>query len=49
MLLSLLSGGSITDMLISLIVTIPIVMLALSLHETAHGYIAWKCGACSWV
>ena len=44
MLLSLLSGGSITDMLISLIVTIPIVMLALSLHETAHGYIAWKCG-----
>ena len=44
MLLSLLSGGSISDILISLIVTIPIVMLALSLHETAHGYVAWKCG-----
>ena len=44
MLLSLLSGGSLVDILISLAVTIPIVMLALSLHETAHGYVAWKCG-----
>ena len=44
MLLSLLSGGSFSDILISLIITIPIVMLALSLHETAHGYVAWKCG-----
>lgn len=44
MLFSILSGGSIQDIIISLLLTIPVVMLALSVHETAHGYVAYKCG-----
>ena len=44
MLFSILSGGSLQDILISLLLTIPVVMLALSVHETAHGYAAFKCG-----
>ena len=44
MLASLLSGGSITEFIIGLILRLPIVMLALSLHETAHGYVALKLG-----
>lgn len=44
MLLDILAGGDIRDILISLLLSLPIIMLALSLHETAHGYVAWKCG-----
>ena len=44
MLASLLSGGNITEYIIRLILKLPIVMLALSLHETAHGYVALKLG-----
>ncbi len=45
MLISLLtSGRSILDILIVLLLTVPAMMLALSAHETAHGYVAWKCG-----
>ena len=44
MLASLLSGGSITEFIVGLILRLPIVMLALSLHETAHGYVALKLG-----
>lgn len=45
MLLSLFtSGASIQDVLISLLLSLPMVLLALSIHEAAHGYIAWKCG-----
>ncbi len=44
MLFSILSGNSIQSMLISLLLTIPVVAFALSVHETAHGYVAYKCG-----
>ena len=44
MLLSLLLGEDPLNFLISLILTFPIAMLALAFHETAHGYVAWKCG-----
>ncbi len=45
MLLDILfSGGDIQSTLISLLLTLPIMMLALSVHETAHGYVAYKCG-----
>ena len=45
MLLSLLlSGENIQSILISLLLSLPIMMLALAFHETAHGYVAWKCG-----
>ena len=44
MLLSMLTGGSIQDTIISLLLSLPLIILALSVHETAHGYAAWKCG-----
>lgn len=43
MLFSLLSG-SLEDVLFSLLLSLPVVLLALSVHESAHGYAAWKCG-----
>ena len=45
MILSLLSsGGNFLDILLTLLLMLPAMMLALSLHESAHGYVAWKCG-----
>ena len=45
MLLSLLlSGGDFLSILATLLLTLPIMMLALSFHETAHGFVAWRCG-----
>ena len=44
MLLDILSGGDIRNIIISLVFSMPIILLALSLHETAHGYVAYKCG-----
>lgn len=45
MFLSLLfSGNSPFEILLTLLLMLPPMMLALSLHETAHGYVAWKCG-----
>lgn len=44
MLLSILSGGNLVDILIELLLLLPVVMLALAFHETAHGYVAYKCG-----
>ena len=40
----LLGGGSLFDVLLTLLFMLPPMMLALSLHEAAHGYVAWKCG-----
>ena len=45
MIFSLLSSSrNPLDILIVLLLTLPAMMLALSLHETAHGYVAYKCG-----
>lgn len=44
MLFSILSGGDIRDIIISLLLTIPIILISLSVHEAAHGYIALKMG-----
>ncbi len=44
MLFTILQGGSLADILIELILILPVIMFALSLHETAHGYAAYKCG-----
>ncbi len=45
MLLSLLfSNESIEDIIIQLLLTLPVIILALVIHETAHGYVAYKCG-----
>ena len=44
MLDMLLNGGDWKSYLIGLLLALPIVLLSLSVHETAHGYIAYKLG-----
>ena len=44
MLFSILEGGSISDAIILLLLTLPMIALALSAHEAAHGWVAYKCG-----
>ena len=44
MLLNLLLGGEIADFLLSLLLSLPIVLFSLSLHEAAHGFAAYKLG-----
>ena len=44
MLSYLLGDGSIQSYIIQLLLTLPIILIALSLHETAHGYAAYKLG-----
>lgn len=44
MLFSLLSGGDVREIIIGLLLTIPVIIIALSVHESAHGYIAYKMG-----
>ena len=44
MLFSILQSGSLVDILVELILIMPVILFALSLHETAHGYAAYKCG-----
>jgi Zn-dependent protease len=44
MLFSLLGGGSLQDIIIRLLLSLPMIMLALSAHEAAHGWVAYKCG-----
>ena len=44
MLNYLIGGGNIQSYVIQLLLSLPVVMLALSFHETAHGYVAYKLG-----
>lgn len=45
MLLSLLSNGfDLTELLIRILVVIPTVLIALTFHEVAHGYMSYKLG-----
>ncbi|MBR2354092.1 MAG: site-2 protease family protein [Clostridia bacterium] len=44
MILNALFGGDFRTFFISLLLTLPIVFLSLSVHETAHGYVAYKLG-----
>ncbi len=44
MLFSILRGGDWQDILISLLLTLPVILMALSFHEAAHGFIAYKMG-----
>ena len=44
MLGSLLGGGDIRYTAISILLTIPTILIALSAHESAHGYVAYKLG-----
>ncbi len=40
----MLGGGDLTSFLISILLSLPVVLLSLSLHEAAHGYVALKLG-----
>lgn len=40
----ILGGGDIQSYLISILLSLPIILLSLSLHETAHGFAAWRLG-----
>ena len=44
MLFSILQGGDLKDAIIQLLLSLPIIILALTVHETAHGYAAYRCG-----
>lgn len=44
MLINLLRGGDPTTFIILFLLSLPIALLALSLHETAHGFAAWRLG-----
>ncbi len=44
MLFSILSTGDFQTALLVALLTIPTILISLSLHEAAHGFIAYKCG-----
>lgn len=44
MLFSILSGGDVREIILNLLLLIPVILLSLSVHEAAHGYIAYKMG-----
>jgi len=44
MLFSILSGGDWRDIVINLLLTLPVILLALSFHEAAHAFAAYKMG-----
>ena len=43
-MLNSLLNGDIQYFLVSLVLSLPIVLLSLSVHETAHGYVAYRLG-----
>ena len=44
MLFDILAGGNIRSILISLLLTLPVILIALSFHEAAHAFVAYKMG-----
>ena len=44
MLRNILGGGDPRETVIGLLLSLPIILLALSIHEAAHGYVAYKLG-----
>lgn len=44
MLRQLLNGGFSLELLLSILLSLPIVLFSLSCHEVAHGYVAYKMG-----
>ena len=44
MLFDILSGGDMRVALITLLLTVPTVLISLTFHEVAHGYAAYKLG-----
>ncbi len=44
MLLSLLTSSNPKDSIAILLLSLPVILIALVFHEVAHGFVAWKCG-----
>lgn len=44
MLINLLGSEDIKSAIISLLISVPVILLALTFHEYAHGYVAYRCG-----
>ena len=44
MLFSILSGGDWREIIINLLLSLPVILMALSFHEEAHAFIAYKLG-----
>ena len=44
MLFNLLRSGSWQEALVVFLMTVPSILIALTFHEVAHGYVAYKCG-----
>lgn len=44
MLFSLLTSGDLKQAIISLLLTLPVILIALSFHEASHAYVAYKMG-----
>ena len=44
MLRHLLGDGNVQSYIVQLLLSLPVCLLALSVHETAHGYVAYKLG-----
>lgn len=44
MILDMFRGGDPKAYIMSLLLSLPIILIALSLHETAHGYVAYRLG-----
>lgn len=44
MLLSLFRGEFTEDVLVIILLSLPVILISLTVHEVSHGYIAYKCG-----
>lgn len=44
MLLSLLQGGDFKSIIVSLLLSLPVILFALTVHEASHGLVAYWCG-----
>ena len=44
MLLSLLQGGDFKSIIVSLLLSLPVILFALTIHEASHGLVAYWCG-----
>ena len=44
MILDAIQNGFTVDSLIAILLSVPALLLALSAHEAAHGYVAMRCG-----
>ena len=44
MLFSLFGNGFDKDAIVTLLLSLPVILISLTVHEVSHGFIAYKCG-----